>query len=179
MVKIYLELREIDWQEYYVIPYNVTRETYIQSFQYKIFHRFYPCNYTLSIWERNHSSKCINCDEIDYLEHFFFKCNNVQSFWNMIMNWWRNTIGVTMNLSWIDVMFGISNMMNDNSIDIMNLCILCAKYYIHVKKTNREQIFFIDYIKFVKDRLKIEKAVCELNQLKSFEKRWSDFYNML
>ena len=175
----YLDVTELDWEEYYVIPYCVTRETFIQSFQYKIFHRYYPCNYNLSIWDKSHSPICSNCNEIDYLEHYFYKCEKVNPFWNMIIGWWRNILGSTINLSCIDVLFGIPNIADDKCIDFMNLCILYAKYYIQMKKSASEQIFFIDYVKYVKDRMEIEKAFCDINQLETFNDRWVTYYELL
>ena len=175
----YLEAEQLCWEDYYTIPFKVTRETYLQSFQYKIFHRFYPCNYTLSIWYEDHSANCKHCTAIDYLEHFFFTCNNVKAFWLAIENWWSNTLNVTINLSTADAIFGIQNVDNDNNIDVLNLTILLAKYYIHVKKSNDQDLCLFEFIKLVKDKLEIEKAVCKIAFNDTFDKRWSFFYEML
>ena len=175
----YFGLNVINWEDYYVIPYNVCRETFLQSFQYKIQHRYYPCNYTLSIWYVAHSSKCDICDAVDNLEHFFFYCQTVRALWSMIIVWWRNIIGFSINISSFDVLFGIPNENGDKSIDFMNLSILYGKYYIHMCKKNNSQIFFMDYIKYVKDRLEIEKMYCQINQLDTFEKRWAEYFDQL
>ena len=68
----YLHMENTHWQDHYVIPFNVCRETSLQTFQYKIFHRFFPCNYTLSIWYKDKNKVCNYCNETDYLDHYFF-----------------------------------------------------------------------------------------------------------
>ena len=97
----------------------------------------------------------------------------------MITGWWRGILGFTIMLSCTDVIFGISNLNNDTYVDFMNLTILYAKYFISLRKKNNEQLFFIDYVRFVKDRFEIEKVFCEINQLDTFERRWKTYYESI
>ena len=175
----YLNAESFIWQDIYVIPYNVTRETVIQSFQYKILHRFYPCNYTLSVWYKDQSPHCNQCNEVDLPEHFFFHCKHVQHLWLAIENWWRNILEVTFKLDVNTVIFGIPRTTEDTIIDIMNYCILYAKYFIHQKKVANEDIFFLEYIKLIKNKLEVEKMTCTLKQDPTFEKKWAVFYDLL
>ena len=176
----YLEMEGMCWQDIYTIPFTVTRETYVQSFQYKILHRFYPCNYTLSNWYKDHSPTCSYCDDIDFLEHYFFECIELKGFWQSVEYWWKSTLSVTFKLKSCNVIFGIVNSFQDPIIDIINYCILYAKYYIHLKKTKKECIFFPDLVKLIKDKLHTEKVLCIMNNVEdNFEKRWTFFYECL
>ena len=174
----YVDTSNMNWQDIYVIPYNVCRETYIQSFQYKILHRIHPCNYTFSIWYKDKSSLCSNCNETDYLEHYFFNCKQVMHLWNSIEKWWKNVLEVTFKLDVSSVLFGIPQISDDDVIDVMNFCILYAKHYLHLKKLSGEHFFFIDYLKYIKDKLEIEKMVCALKGDK-FADKWANLYEML
>ena len=97
------------------IPYTVCSETAIQSFQFKIFHRFYPCQYMLSLWYKDQNPMCTYCNtDIDYIEHTFHFCPRSILFWKSLQKWWYNTIGVTFDLAVRNVIFGINNTHKDH-----------------------------------------------------------------
>ena len=50
-----------DWDLINVIPYECTTETFLQSLQFKIIHRYFPCNYRLHLWNIVEDSKCTYC----------------------------------------------------------------------------------------------------------------------
>ena len=102
----YVETDDIEWKDHYTIPYNVCKETAIQSFQYKIFHRFFPCQYTLSIWYKDEQPNCNNCNCVDYLEHYFYECKDVNRFWAAIENWWKTILETSIPLNVKYVLFG-------------------------------------------------------------------------
>ena len=175
----YLKKNEIEWQQLYTIPYKVCRDTIIQSFQYKIFHRFFPCNYTLSIWYKDQEKYCQICKEVDYPEHYFFCCKETTLFWKSIQTWLKSVLKVHLNLTVNEIMLGIPNPCDDEIIDIFNYCILYGKWYIYSCKKDDTQMFILNYIKYIKDKLQIEKTICEMKKEDIFEKRWSLFYNSM
>ena len=103
----------------------------------------------------------------------------MSSFWKSVENWWKSILQVTIKLDTCSVIFGIQKTSDDPIIDVMNLCILYAKYYIHTKKTNNEEIFFLEYVKLVKDKLEVEKMACTLKLENTFENRWAFFYDAI
>ena len=175
----YLHKPNIEWEELYKIPFNVTRDTTLQSFQYKIFHRFFPCNYTLSVWYRDHKQCCTFCKDIDYPEHYFYHCRDTMAFWKSVQTWLRAIIGVEIHLNVDEVLFGIYNANNDNVFDIYNMCILHGKWFIYTCKRDERQICFLTYIKFIKNKLQIEKCSSEISQDGAFEKKWSALYECI
>jgi hypothetical protein len=160
-------------------PFNVIRETSLQSFQYKIFHRFFPCNYTLSIWYKDQHCLCNLCNQTDYLEHYFYFCPNVQHLWHAIQKWWKSILEVTIDLNEIYILFGKPNTNDDGMIDVLNMCILYAKWYIFTCKKDNVQLFLPNYVKLVRDKLSNEKTLCALNNDHTFEEKWSNFYDLL
>ena len=56
-----------DWDRINVIPYECASETYLQSLQFIIIHRYFPYKYNLKLWNIEDSSRCINCNQVDTL----------------------------------------------------------------------------------------------------------------
>lgn len=71
----------IDWEETYTLPYQVSRETKLHSFFYKLVHRLCPCNKYLHMIRIKDSPNCTTCQELDSLTHFFVECSKVKAFW--------------------------------------------------------------------------------------------------
>jgi len=178
--KKYLNVNDLIWKDHYLIPYIVCRDTSLQSFQYKIFNRFYPCNYTLSIWYKDQDPLCRQCKlGIDYIEHYFYFCSYTRLFWEGLQKWWQNTIGSSIVLDVHGVLFGVSNQNNDKFLHFINFCILHGKWYIHECKTKDLEIFLFTFIRKLKEHLMLEKILCELNGETKFIERFSEYYKMM
>ena len=174
----YLDIEDIDWDYIYQIPFLVSRDTAIQSLQYKIINRYFPCNYVLSKWYPEHSDKCNHCQNIDFLEHYFFLCPNLEIFWNGLSRWWLSNIECTFKLTPVDVIFGICNPNDDNVISIINYCILMAKYYIAETKKNENEPNLYDYLRFIKHKLELDMVNSKIeNKEQIFLTNWSLLYD--
>ena len=84
-----------DWDLINVIPYESTTETFLQSLQFKIIHRYFPCNYRLHAWNIVEDSKCTSCNIVDTLSHYFAEHQVVKGFWESV----RDGFCVFSNLS--------------------------------------------------------------------------------
>ena len=51
-------------------------------------------------------------------------------------------------------------------------------WYIYDCKQKCITMCVLDYIKLVKDKLCIEKTICEISNEDSFEKKWKQFYEL-
>ena len=116
----YLNVKEIDWEYIYRMPFLILRDTEVQSLQYKIINRFFPCNSVLSKWYAEVSDRCNHCEDIDSLEHYFFLCPTLEIFWSSLSRWWLNNIECTFKLKPEDIIFGLYNPNDDKVIDIVN-----------------------------------------------------------
>ena len=160
----YLQTDQIEWEELYKIPFKVTRETFIQSFQYKIFHRFFPCNYTLAVWYKDKPETCMGCGSVDYPEHYFYDCSLISPFWLLVKKWLHSVLEITIPFSMTDVLFGISNPSDDVMFDILNFCFIYGKWFIYQCKQSEQQICLPNFILLLKQKLVQEKLAHELGK---------------
>lgn len=178
------EMYDIDqdtWAYYYKLPFYVCCDTELQSLQYKIIHRFFPCNYTLSIWYPDLPSDCQVFECVrhrDNIEHYFFHCHSVSAFWKSFMRFWNNVTGFSFMLSEQDIIFGVLNPFNQDNIDVLNYCILFAKLFIYKCKKEETRICLYEFLAILKNRIEVLYilAIMQDKQTK-FKKKWSCLYD--
>ena len=173
------------WNRIYTLTYCITRETKLQSFQYRIIHRILPCNKWLNDIKILESNICNFCDEIDTIQHFLIECKCLDQFWDSFSLWWNRMSPVTIE-NMIDlsefkecVIFGFPG--NEDIVTVLNLCVLLAKYCIYIQKIvkNRSNIDLYDYLVYLKSKLNTELLICTReNKLHKFEK-FSFIYDQL
>jgi len=163
-----------NWKDIFTLPYKSTSETSLQSMQYQIIHRYFPCNSILNTWNTNLEELCTLCNVEDTLEHYFFNCKLVEQFWKDFFTWRHKTFLCTFNLGAIDVIFGLMNETHDSMISILNYCILSAKKYIIDCKGKGVNCSFDKYCSKLKNRLIIEEYISNINgKSEAFIQKWS------
>lgn len=173
--RIYTDFN-FDWSEIFLLPYKVARETYLQSFQYKVLNRFIACKSNLYKWSKSPSPSCVDCGELDTIEHHLFKCNHLQHFWQQLFDCIYVKTNLRINLSVPDILFGLYNEMDDDTLKIYNFCILLAKDYIYNCKINMKTVCYNEYINKLRFRLEIEKHIATTsNSINDFQKTWRNF----
>ncbi len=83
----------IFWDTIFKMPFIITRDTSIQSFQYKILHRTLPCNEWLNNIKINSEKTCSYCNEIDMITHFLIECKSNKYFCKEWSRWWHSITG--------------------------------------------------------------------------------------
>ena len=78
------------WTNIFRLSFSITRETKLQSFQYRLIHRTITCRKRLFEMKMADHPRCLYCKDIDDIKHFFLFCPKVQSFWNSFFLWWNN-----------------------------------------------------------------------------------------
>ena len=168
------------WKYYFMLPFNVCIDTELQTLQYKIIHRFFPCNYALSLWFEDIQSSCqlTECIGIrDTLQHYFFHCSSVSVFWNAFMRFWRMHTGFSFILQELDVIFGILNPFNYDHIDVLNYCIIYAKSYIYKCKRDEKKLCFFEFLILLKNRMEVMHYLSTVkNKENTFLNKWSIIY---
>ncbi len=71
------------------ISFNTTRETKLQSFQYRIIYRTITCRKRLSDINLIKSPNCLFYNEVDNIRHFLLFCPKVHNLWNSFFQWWN------------------------------------------------------------------------------------------
>ena len=171
---------DFDWKQIYLLPYQVARETSIQSLQYKIINRYIGCNENLSMWGKRENVLCMKCNEIETIEHMLYYCDSVRVIWDMIMELFFKCYDIKFKLVVTDIIFGVINQSNDQVISILNFIILFTKEYIYSCHNENETIYFNTFILKLKNRLKLEKyLLTECGNEEIYDKKYARLLNYI
>ena len=96
------------------------------------------------------------------------------------MNWWSHATEINFNLSTLDIIFGVINGNELQIIDVLNYCMLSAKYFISVQKRNEKDVDFYLYQIELKNRLEVESVIStQTNNIEKFNNKWELILNNL
>ena len=162
------------WENIFKLSFKTIRETKIQSFQFKLIHRIITCGKKLHDLKIKENPFCQYCDEVDDLRHFFLLCPNVSMFWRSLFLWWNRISEIRIALDLVDleenILFGFQ--LKDEIFVCLNYCLLTAKYFIYCQRLyGNNTIDFYEYLCKLKNKLKVEKIICQRNgETKNFDK---------
>lgn len=121
-----------NWQRIFSLIYTAVRDPKIRYFQFRFLHRILGVNqymHRIGIANTPTCSFCNNFDET--LEHLFWFCNYVDSFWKeVVRKWWK----CSFELSPYIISFGCIN----DELNPINFLIFNAKYYIFFCKVQNK-----------------------------------------
>ena len=81
------------------------------------------------------TNKCSFCsDEIDFLEHFFFRCTTIANFWKYIENFLRVELGKPIIIREKEALFGFQRGYSELELRRINHLILIGKMCISITK---------------------------------------------
>ena len=179
-VELYPFLENFNWSQVFRLPYKIIKESYIQSFQYKVLNRILNCNYNLHKWGIKDSPLCIYCTQVDTIQHHLYECKENTKLWTKIQDWIHEKLKVKFKFTVCEVIFGIP-LIEDPLFDVLNCIIMYAKHYINFTRSKNKSFQFIELLGLIKDKVKtlfqIEEdcynATTERNKLKK------TFYKLL
>ncbi len=118
---------------------------------------------------------------VDDLPHFFIRCLNVKGFWLHWFNWWENLSGIVIrNSQAIEecILFGFPS--NIDVMQVLNFCILYAKYYIYMQLLfNNDTFDLYTCLNQLKQALKTEENICKKNNMKEIYLKYNFIYENL
>ena len=168
-----LTLSQKELESIYKLPFTISMDTSLQSFQYKLIHRFLAHNKLLYEMKIKSSPLCVLCGNLDTIEHRFYFCEHISTYWKSFQIWW-NRLNITyINISYQDVILGF----HEENCESLSYCILLSKYYI-------QSIFNLDtvhkgpslhvFLQFLKRKLLIKKSIyCGRGNLDHYNKVWN------
>ena len=110
----------------------MTKDTTIQTLQFKITHRILVCKTNLLTWKIEKDDTCNYCKlEQDTIKHHLVTCPNTMEFWSQVRNWWRAATHTNFALGIYDLIFRLPNEENDKLINQFNFILLYARYHIY------------------------------------------------
>jgi hypothetical protein len=108
---------------------------------------------------------------LDDIAHYFYECQTLQRFWKSFTQWWKNMTNEVISLDTKTVIVGITRMHTGNQL--INACILLAKWHIYKNKLNQSQIFFYKFLCDLKYYLVIEKSIAlRNNKIINYQTLW-------
>ena len=155
------------WETIFSFSFNITRETTLQSFQYRLIHRIIPCNNKLYEWRLTTDTKCTYCNHNDDdIVHFILYCPKTRAFWLYFFKWWNRLSDVQIPLDYEaieeSILFGFQ--VDEDVFKVFNYCVLVAKYYVYKQKLfNDNKIDNYEYLCELKYKLQVEENVCKKN----------------
>ncbi len=125
-----------------------------------------PCNKWLHNIKIKSSPDCDYCNNEDNLPHYFIRCQKVAEFWTHWSNWWENLSCILIKDSQVIeecILFGFTS--NSDTMQVLNFCILYAKYYIYIQHLfNNNTLDLCDCLTQRKQALQIEENICRKNK---------------
>ena len=121
------------------IPYKCTKETRLQTWQWKIRSNIYPTNILLNKMGRAPNRNCTRCGQEDYIEHFFAECPAVKPLWTEVANLIAIWLGRRLTLTTSMTLLGIEQgKISSKESKTINLAILIRKLYISKFKYGKQ-----------------------------------------
>ena len=81
-------LTDEDLQSIYLLPQKLTTETYVRSFQYKVLNGILYSRKFLLKFGLVEDDKCLECKQLETMEHMLFECNVVRDYWKKLETFW-------------------------------------------------------------------------------------------
>ena len=164
----------------FTLVYKITKEPYLQSFQYKVLNRTLNCCYNLYKWKISSSPTCIYYTQTDTIEHHLYHCNVTINFSKEVSTWLYKVNLIKLSLTVCDVIFGLcAAFPTDGCMEfVFNYIILLGKWSINKSRSNKHRITFSNFSFLVKERLEILRMSYMLNEnLETFDKLFGNLYS--
>lgn len=119
---------------------------------------------------------CSFCHETpETLIHIFYECRYVTSFWENFQLWINDTLHLDLKFTVTEVIFGFFSQNND----IVNLCIILAKFHIYKQKLKNSIPCFEGMKKEMFYYKKFEEYLCKIKfQYGKFLQEWGMLHEM-
>ena len=168
---------ELDWERIFSLPFKITLNTKLREFQYKVLHRICYTNIMLFKFGLAVSPLCYFCNkELETLEHFFFYCSKVSTFWNELNILLKSKKLISKNFHIQDILFGLFSADNVDDNILVNYIILESKYLIFRSKLSQTFPTIALLISKCKTTHQIERFIARKNNKLHFHnKKWHQF----
>ena len=165
---------ELKWDDIYLIPRVVTKDTYIQIFQYKILHNTLFLNARLFHLNYSTTPLCTLCNTTNETPvHFFCECDVTYNLWCELVNFLNPSLQFN-HLTPQNALLGFLDKSDDDFI-IKNHLLLIFKYVIYKNRSNPLNIHII--LHKLKTVFQVEKHLYASTP--KFDNKWSKISHLL
>ena len=106
LIESYLREQTFTPSAVYELPFKITIENKLRSFQFKLIHNILPTNQRL--WKMNvkSSPKCKQCDApCETISHIFYECPAIKFFLGKVIDWWNRKRSENINPNPTEVLY--------------------------------------------------------------------------
>jgi hypothetical protein len=116
-----------------------TKEVRLKVLHWKIMHNIFPTNIMLNKMSIRVSNQCSYCNQVDFLEHFFYDCKYIKQLWVEVKKLIVCNTGNNVDLNITDVLFGCKRpYLGSKVCTYVNHLILIAKMCISKVKYGKK-----------------------------------------
>ena len=121
-----LDNMNFDWTIIWKTLVQDIKEPRLKTLNWKIISNIYPTKVFLKKIKKEENDICETCNEIDYIEHFFYSCKKIKIIWKETERILLQQYNLDIKILQKDVLFGYHDDNNKNT-NIVNTCISVAK----------------------------------------------------
>ena len=160
---------------------NKIKDIKLKWFQLRILHRCLGTNVILKEIGVTDDNKCSFCGIIkDSIDHMFWKCTQVQQFWNRLTELIAEKCITAQNIRLTESFVLLGYDITIKTDAIFYFIILFAKYYLYTCKLERSLPQVTVFLRKLKNRYKIEEYISYLNfDHMNFSVKWFMYKTML
>ena len=144
---------EYRWNDIFLLPYRMSDDSKLQSFQFKLLHRIIFINSKLLKCNLVPLELCTICNERkETLLHLFVTCSRAVTIWRNLELNLHQKCNINITFSSNDIVLGLLE--NNPTNNCLNLLILLVKWYLYVTKCKIKiptYCNFIYLLKIIKD----------------------------
>lgn len=143
-----------EWKSLLASNYHLTKETKIQTFIFKLFHRILPTAEFLHKVGLSDSDTCRLCEEnVETLIHYMCSCPVIVRFWQEVKDWMFTNLDSHVPINMHNLVFGWKLKTQENYV------ILIGKYYLYLCKHKSQFPQLNEFIVVLKHHSKIENLI--------------------
>lgn len=148
-----------EWSNICRRAFSSSRETKLQSFQYRILNRILPCRVFLKRIKISDTDTCRFCQEQDTVAHFLVKCSLVRDFWRGVCKWFGESVNLYLDrLSDGEIVFGLPHSCHKSRV--INFILVHVRFYIYRQKLYHDgRLSLVQWLTEFRYKLKIEEWI--------------------
>ena len=154
-------------------------DAYLITFQYKILHRVFSCNYNRFNWKIKNCPFCDICQKTDNLEHYFYFSSDSKTFWAQVNKWLSQLFSSKFNFTVLEILFGVINSELKYWFPV-NFVFLTGKNFNYKCKKNNKELFVNNFWQNLAWNLKLEEKIfIKQGKLSTFNERYKILFDSL
>ena len=174
-------IEESDWKKICTLPFQVTVEAKLRSFQFQCVRRSLVTNKYLKMCNIKNNDKCYYCKtEVETIEHLLYDCDIVKQLWQGLATTLGSTLEFHRCINKKDVILGVLTHVNSVESKMLNHLIIMVKRYIYVTKCLERYLNISELLRFIKNHYDIEKDIAFRNNTVDIcNKKWNHSFNII